>query len=70
MNYKQYIDITLTVNIIQYYNIQQTQYSTQYDLCFLLYAFTSILLCNTLYICTWYVPKYISQNRVLVLEHF
>ena len=47
---KHFIELTLTINIIQY------------DLCFLIYAFTAIFLWAILYVCTSYlviVPKYI-----------
>ena len=81
---KQFFLLILIVNIIHQYATNKQVIQISITFVFFIYAFTGIffmryiihlhlVLGNWTQVhlqCTWVVPKYISQNPVLVLEHF
>ena len=79
---QQFIELTLTINIIQYYNMQlinklfNSIWPLFLNLCIYWYIFMRYIIhlylvlgnCTQVHLkCTWVVPKYISQNPLLVL---
>ena len=79
---QQFIELTLTINIVQYYNMQlinklfNSIWPLFLNLCLYWYIFMRYIIhlysvlgnCTQVHLkCTWVLPKNISQNPVLVL---